>query len=88
MAQAIRIPQEGWVIEMPETIVDAWILLRPVDREMLIEWVKTFHAENVEELREALLWRLRGGAFAPSPYPPFNAGKWRKNFVEPLSKYE
>jgi len=74
-----NVTQDDKVREMPETIVDVWKLLRPVNREMLIEWVRTFHAEDAEELREALLWRLREGAFAPSPYPPFNAGKWRKD---------
>lgn len=35
----------------------------PVDRAMLIVWVKTFHADSAEELREALLWRLKEGLF-------------------------
>jgi len=35
-----------------------WIT-KPANRVLLIEWVKTFHTESVEEFREALLWRLR-----------------------------
>jgi hypothetical protein len=35
----------------------------PVNRKMLREWIETFHAESVEEFRNAILWRLEEGLF-------------------------
>jgi hypothetical protein len=35
-----------------------------IDRELLSVWVRTYHATDVADLREALLYRLENGLFS------------------------
>lgn len=53
------------------------------DREMMIQWIETFSTDSVKELKDALIWRLKDGLFAPPLHPMFKG--YSAGFPNPAS---